>query len=267
LENIAEQKIAVYFDLKSTNEIALMHGLFLAKVFNRELCLLHPVKRKEDRQGVRDVLSAECRKLMKQYPDVNFSSLIPTGSFESIQESLGGDWDVVLLIAEKSRFSTLVGGLKEANIPFLFVDNNKQVAQQYENLILPVDFRREIKDCGIWASYFARFVKSNILLVTAKESGDEKKRIDLNVLSIRKLFRSVGQEFLLIQSNRSSWFIQKEATKYKMGGGKCYAFLGSRYDSFADLLIGTPEKRILKHTSGCPVLFVNPRKDMYVMCD
>lgn len=267
MENIAEQKIAVYFDLKSNNEIALSHGIFLAQRFKRELCLLYPVTRKEDRLHVREMLSTECRRLMELYPDIKFSSLIPTGTFEGIQESIGADWDVVLFVAERKNFRQLVSGLKEANIPFLFVTSNARLQEQYEKLILPVDFRREIKDCGIWASYFSRFLNSEVLLFAAKERGEEKRKIDLNVMSIGKLFRSLGRSFQVEKNNRSSWFVQKDSTKLEQTTNQFYIFLGSRYDSFADKLIGTPEKRILKYTNESPVLFVNPRKDMYVMCD
>lgn len=267
VRNIIEQKIAVYYSLDGENETALLHAIFLARLFKREVCLLHPVKESKQRTTINQILSKKNRELMERYSDVVFGSLTPKGTLSEIQEELGAEWDVVLFIAERKLFSKLQPALKEASIPFLFVTSKNNIADQYERVYLPVDYRREIKDCGIWASYFARFNDSNVNLCLANERGAQELRVKNNTASIKKLFRTIGHSISEHSTMRWSWYVNKATVRKAEGEYALFIILGSRYDSLIDVMIGTPEKRILRHTESNPVLFINPRKDMFVMCN
>jgi hypothetical protein len=49
--------------------------------------------------------------------------------------------------------------------------------------------------------------------------------------------------------------------------GDVMVFSGSAYVSMIDLLIGLPEKRIIRQAGDLPILIINPRKEICVMCD
>ena len=34
-----------------------------------------------------------------------------------------------------------------------------------------------------------------------------------------------------------------------------------------DWIFGTPDRRLLTHPSATPILFLNPRDDLYILCD
>ena len=62
--------------------------------------------------------------------------------------------------------------------------------------------------------------------------------------------------------------MQYEALDYALDmKSDVYITLGSSLITPIDKLIGLPEAKILKRAGEIPVLIINPRKDMYILCD
>ncbi len=129
--------------------------------------------------------------------------------------------------------------------------------------------RKENKDLALWGSYMGRFNNSEILTLAANDKDKtNKKQVSLNILSIKKLLHKLNIQHSIFKGKKNSFGIQYEALDIaKKQYLDLLIILGSTTITFADKIIGLPEKKILKKAGDIPVMIINPQRDMYIMCD
>ncbi len=267
MEHVSDQKILVY--CRDHDKAIIKHGVRLAKIFKKELCLFSVYRDLEEKIKVKEYLQRLSVDVIHENPEVQCSWLFLKGKIAGLTERLADEYNVIILIGEKENSKHLLPALRNAEFPFLFVSGADESGESYKKVFMPVDFRKECKQTGLWAGYFGRFNQSEVYMVEANEEGNyEEIALKSNIAFLFKLFRQFDIEYKTECSKKGSWGVQNEALKraFEQHAG-LFIFLGSRNDSFIDQLIGTPENRILKKSRTMPVLCVNPRRDMYVMCD
>lgn len=264
-----DQKIIVLAENAESDKILILHGIKLAGAFKKELCLLyvHPENKKSNQ--ISETLDGYKKVVGNEIPTLRVSTLILTGKPEGLMEDLADKYEAVLIISRASRFQKLSGVLRVSPIPFLFVNETRTEIPEYKKIVLPVDLRKETKDAVLWASYFARFNNSGVNVLAATDKNKENIRsVTKNILSIKNLFSKLNIAVKVFKGKQNSLNIQFEALELaKSSGADLIIVLGSSYISFIDLLIGLPEKKMIKKAGDLPVLIINPRKDMYILCD
>ena len=158
---------------------------------------------------------------------------------------------------------------RESPIPFLFIDKQSENISRYKKITIPIDVRRETSDAGLWCGYFGKFNGSEIVATVATDKNkDNIKSITKNVLKLKTHLGKVKAPLKVYKGKKNSFSIQFEALQLaKQTGADLYITLGSSVVTPIDKIIGLPERKILKNAGSLPVLLVNPRKDMYVLCE
>ena len=167
--------------------------------------------------------------------------------------------------------STLLKTFRDCKIAYLVASCQLPVvsSQWPENTVLSLDHRRESKEKLIWASYMVRFIGSRLTVATPNYKDDGfRERLRNNLLSLKKFYTSLGIEYSTV-TIPSSTFKSPDLTL--VDNNQNYQLLiamttDQRERDLADILTGTPELRLLK-TSHIPILFLNQRDDLYVLCD
>lgn len=267
MEHISDQKILVY--CKDHNKAIIRHGVRLAKIFKKELCLFSVYRNSEEKIKVKEYLQQLSVEVIHENQEVQCSWLFLKGKVVELTEKLANEYNVIILVGGKENSKQLLPALKNAEFPFLFVSEMDMSGGSYKKVFMPVDFRKECKQTGLWAGYFGRFNQAEVFLIEANEEGNyEEIALKSNIAFLFKLFRQFAIEYRTECSKKGSWGIQNAALKRAFEQrADLFIFLGSRNDSFIDQVIGTAENRILKKSEKMPVLCINPRRDMYVMCD
>ena len=249
----------------------ILHGIKLAGAFKKELCFLHlpAILNTSKPEQIPAVLEGYRKIVKKEVPALRVSTLILSGKPENLMEILTDKYEIILIITRAVQYKKLSAAIKISPVPFLFINAKQTSVPDYKKIILPVDLRKEAKDAILWASYFARFNRSGINVLAANDKDKENIRnVMKNVVQIKKLFTKFNIGFRVFKGTVNSLKIQFEALeKAKALKADMIIILASSYVSFLDLLIGLPEKKILKNAGDVPVLIINPRKDMYIMCD
>ena len=133
---------------------------------------------------------------------------------------------------------------------------------------LCVDYRRESKEKLIWASYLVRFCGSR-LTVASPDYKDEGLRLKWrnNMAFLQKFFASLGVEYGEHKLNYSPFANPDRQAIAALKPDILVALTtDTRERDLADLLSGPPEVRLLKEAST-PLLLLNQRDDLYVLCD
>lgn len=265
----SDQKVIVVCDFSERMNEVIVHGARMADILKKELCLFALWKDKSQKTEVQEKLIQMSRNLKSRLPDLQVSNLILRNSLHDNIEKLVNDYNSVLVILHQDLIKNSLKAFRESSIPFLFVSGSSAEYLQYKNVLVPVDYRKASKETSLWASYLGRFNRSLIQVIYARESNrDDENRLMRNVKFFEKFLSSLNVRLSLIEGKSSSWGICKEtlenAQKLK---GDVMIFSGSSTISLIDLMIGLPEKRIVQKAGNLPVMLINPRKDICMICD
>lgn len=264
-----EQKIVVICDFSERMRQVIVHGIRMAQMLNKELCLTAHWHRKEQKADIQERLVGATESVRKSFPDLRVSSLMIKNSLSHNIDKLVWEYDAVLIILHKAEVKTALKALRESSIAFLFVQGESPGFLSYKNVLVPLDYRKATKDTALWASFLGRFNRSQVHIVVAKESDKEQAAlVQKNLHFFKKFLTNLNVSHHPVAGSTSSWGINNEtiamAQKLK---GDVMVLAGSASISLLDLLIGLPEKKLIRRAGDLPVLIINPRKEICMMCE
>ncbi|NQU51209.1 MAG: hypothetical protein HQ522_01595 [Bacteroidetes bacterium] len=266
-----EQKIIVLLSLNSTDNTLILNGIKIASIFRKELCLLYNYSKneKKKREKFKAQLIEYTSPLKNELPGLLISTLLLSENRTDLPEKLADEFEAIMIVAPASKFSIHSKSLSESAIPFLFVNENRVSVPDYKNLILPLDLRKESSESALWGSYFGRFNNSKIVVVVANDKGKEEKQlITKNAVLTKKIFMKFNIDHKIFKGTKSSLRNTFEALDLALSSkSDLLVILGSSTITPLDLLIGLPERKVIKKSADLPVLVINPRRDNYMLCD
>lgn len=266
-----EQKIIVLLSLNSSDKTLILNGIKIASMFRKELCLLYNYSKKDKIQYKK--FKAQLNKytfpIKGKFPRLKISTLLLSEKKSDLPEKLSDEFEAIFVIAPASKFSAYSKSVTESPIPYLFVNENSVSVPEFKNLILPLDLRKESSESALWGSYFGRFNNSKVIVVAANDKGKhEQKQVTKNVVLSKKLFLKFDIPHKIFKGTKSSLRNTFEALDLALSSkSDLLIILGSSTITPLDLLIGLPERKIIKKAIDLPVLVINPRRDNYMLCD
>ena len=179
---------------------------------------------------------------------LNFSFVVRSGSiFHTIGE-LATELNAVLVVMgthgitgmQKFLGSWALKVIASSKAPFIVVQESPK-SEAMKNIILPINYKRETKECVTWTHFFSRKFGTKFHLFRAKYSDSNfRKGLDSNMFFITKYFTSKGIRFESQMSVGEEDF-GKETIQYaKKCGCRCH---------YAD---DHPRYRIYRLCNGCP---------------
>jgi len=107
-------------------------------------------------------------------------------------------------------------------------------------------------------------LKSKILIYAPKDYGSKARQ---NINQMKTLFNSFSLDYEEKQGKKDSFGIEREAAQNAENDNCGMVIISaSREYGIDDVIFGSKEKRILQKTQ-IPILLINPRADLYVLCD
>lgn len=261
----------VYCDFSDSMNDAIVHGLQISQIFKKELCLFHPYGngKKETKLDAQRSLGIIIRRLKEDFPSVTISSLTLKGNLEQNVSRIAEEYDAIIMVLTSDNLKAKVRALQESQIPFLFVKGNSAKSLRYDQVLLPVDYRKVMKDTSLWASYFARFNQSEIDVFCARETNKENQTmVKKNMKFIEQLLLKLELDVNFSNAQKGSFGLPFEALdKCKNDGHNLMIIPASQHISLLDLMIGLPETKLIRQAAEIPVMCINPKRDMYILCD
>ena len=171
---------------------------------------------------------------------------------------------------------TLLRTFRPSKIAYLCVPFDLHSPNTKFHTLLTLDHHRESKQKLIWASYLARFLKSPLTFSLPQYRDTDLLRRQQNNLQFANKFFSSLQPPLTFASEPIpySHFSNPDLTTlnsshFSHPAARILIALATDLRAFdpLDFILGPPEQRLLAHTSRTPILFLNQRDDLYVLCD
>ena len=129
---------------------------------------------------------------------------------------------------------------------------------------MPITFLVEDKEKIPFASAFGRFCHSEIIVYKPKDYGDGAQE---TINQAQTLFDSFGLHYTVHQAKKGSYDVEREAVRNAVADGVSFVIVSaSRQYGLDDIIFGPKERKILK-TTEVPIMLINPRADLYTLCD
>lgn len=153
---------------------------------------------------------------------------------------------------------------RELRIPYIFVKNNIPNNFNIKNIILPITNLEEEREKGPFASSFARHFNCPI---TIYQPNDYGSKAAINIEAMKTLFNSFDIQHSTSKGKKDSSSIELEAGLLnKNQQNNILIISASRDYGLDDIIFGPKERKIIKNIDS-PTMLINPRGDLYALCD
>lgn len=190
-------------------------------------------------------------------------------AIEGIPTAFNGILAVTAVDASAPRASlshpkTLLHEFKNCKTAYLCVGSPLSSLRSPFSTLLTMTHRREGKETLVWASYLARFLGSHITIAHPDyRDSDLRMRWRNNMRFVDKMFVPFGIEY----TSTNAYGDDLKNLDTLMPDLLIARTSDTRERDLFDLLLPLPEYRLLTHPSHTPILFLNPRDDLYILCD
>jgi len=254
--------IVILSDINHFPQKALQLASLLAEGFRKEICFLSFAADESEQQ----LTEERHRQWIDESAHAVISMIRPARMM--LHEALTSMEAAFLIIEPASgsvynKIQPILNNCKPLRIPYFFV-NQQTTSISLDSVLVPVGFLTEEKEKGIFASKLARFCDSAITLLQAKDYGSRAER---SVQQIQTLFEKLNVTCTIEQARKDSFRVQSEASSRACNGDAgMIVITASREYGLDDVLFGPPERKIIQNAT-VPVMVLNPRPDLYVLCD
>lgn len=276
-----DQFVIAYLADFDNTDVATSYALFLANMINKGLILVHisdpryttvtPDQAETKLQTIRDSLSLQHNHLPISYAALKGD----TKELVNVMPSLLGAVAITARVdAKAGRKSPLnkkniLKNFGESKVAWVVAQQPLTDVSALNNVAVSIDYSKESKEKMIWASYFARFHRSN-LHVLYYDYKDEfiRQKWYSNMKFLHKFLTSVEVTFHPHIMESKSTFGDVNALRFAAAQG--YGLLVSvttKERDAMEYILGVQEERTIVNEYNIPVLYLNPRDDLYVICD
>ncbi len=193
--------------------------------------------------------------------DETEDNVVRLGDVADVVEQL----DASLLVVEltnKLSVQTYLDAFRALRIPYLFVRAGQK--PNFEKVALPISFLIEDKEKGPFAAAFGRFFKSQLVIFQPKDYGTKALQ---NIDAIKTLLDSFQLNYEVRKASKDSNGVEREAANWAASGEAGLVLVSaSREYGLDDLLFGSKERKMITRTN-VPIMLINPRGDLYTLCD
>ena len=275
IENLPEPNtILVPTDFSQTSETAINHACYMARIFKKQITLLHVVEanlfsseKKMLDQEEKDLAHLrEVANRVKAAEPVSINCMTRRGNiFETIGE-----------VAEELNASLVIMGthgvrgiqhiigsralrvITNANRPFVVVQEKLIRPHGYKSIVLPIDFTRETKQKLAWASKLAEKFDPVFHILADRETDEFAARaLNNNINFAENYLQERGCKFTVQKIKKGANFA-KETIRYAASLDADLIIIMSDPElAIRDFILGPDEQKIIANEAQIPVMTIN----------
>ena len=240
---------------------AFTAGKIFAKGFNKGLTMLMW------ESNMSEEFKAELEKEKQELGDIPFICESVDGGFEDIV-SLTERTETPIIFVEISkkrgfyRPMNFFKGFSDLRIPFVMLKDTMS-EPDFSKILVPVAFLPEEKEKGSYSSNMGRFLGSEITILQAKDYGTRSQK---NVDAITKVYDGFELKYSIEKGTKDSFKIEKQAVEIASESDFGMVLVTTSRDYGLDDIIFGPKEKHLFNSTTTPLMCINPRGDLYVLC-
>ncbi len=190
--------------------------------------------------------------------------VLPNETIQQITDETEASFLFIQPVSLKVRYlQSILNESRDLRIPYLvFPDTFSPLIP--EKVLVPVNFLIEEIEKAQFAAAFGRFCNAAICLLTANDYGSKARTNTQKICSVLDQF---GLQYLQQTGRKDSFKIEYDAiAKAKEEHYNLIIASASREYGLDDIIFGPKELHLIRK-SPVPVMLINPRGDLYTLCD
>jgi nucleotide-binding universal stress UspA family protein len=258
--------IMVTWDFTEKSVYAVEHAVQMSSMINGEIAVVHIVKKDTEIPEAEKRMAYEVRQKFND-PSLKFSFIVRSGSIFHTIGDLAAQMNALLVVMgthgivgmQKFLGSWALKVIASSKAPFIVVQESPK-SEALKNIVLPINYKRETKECVAWTHFFSRKFGTKFHLFRAKYADSNfRKGLDSNMFFITKYFNSKTIRFESQMSVGENDF-GKETVQYaKTVDADAILLMTTRDIGFTDYVLGPQEQYIIANSERIPVICINPR--------
>jgi hypothetical protein len=179
--------------------------------------------------------------------------------------------DIRLIECENNRrvIQKHLNECREERRPYVFVTSTMTV-KPLHRLLVPVSMLEEETYKAEICTYLARKTGAHIILLQANDYGSHaKQNVNRIVTHIKAIMEKSGENIsyeVAIARKNSFGLVREAAERQRDFRHDLLILTASRDYGLDDILFGPPEQHAIRRAL-VPVMLVNPREDLFSLCD
>jgi len=243
-----KNKIIVFIDNSDLGKAALAHGKMLAQVFDTELQQI-TIQKKTDFNAVLNSDDVHCFVMpivsKREHPFFNIHN--------------AKKW------------------IKKSRVPVITIGDFEPKTNDYQKIILPLDINCQEKELAQWASFFSVQIQKNcpniskekvLIYVIYNEYKTQflQKKVQNNIEFVKKMFARLEVDYEIHPFKKVDNIHTFGIQYAKKVENSILFYLIPEHNSLIDLIFGSVLNKIMKNKKSLPVLLLNAREDLFVLC-
>ena len=153
---------------------------------------------------------------------------------------------------------------RQLRVPYIFIKNTTNTNYDIKTILLPITNLEEEREKAPFASSFARHFNCPI---TIYQPNDYGSKAATNIEAIKNLLNTFNLNHTTTKGKKDSNNIELEtAINNQTTNNALLIISASRDYGLDDIIFGPKERKIIKKTN-IPTMLINPRGDLYALCD
>ncbi len=258
--------IMVTWDFTEKSLFALKHAVNISHILKCEVALLHVVKKESE---IADTVKKMEEAVINEFKDtsVHFRYIAREGSIFHTIGDVAAEVNALMVVMgthgikgmQKLMGSWALKVIASSKAPFIVVQDAPK-AEIFKNIVIPITYRREIKECITWAHFYSRVFNTKFILMRAKYSDANFKRgVESNIFFLSKFFTTKAIRYEIKMSEGEKDFGDETINYAKQIDADAIMVMTTRDIGFADYVLGPQEQYIIANTEKIPVICINPR--------
>lgn len=258
--------VLVTWDFTEKSIFALEHAVKASSLLQCEIALLHIVKKKTEIGPAEKKMAVS---VQPKFPDLagKIKFIAREGTIFHTIADVAVEKNALLVFMgthgiqgmQKFLGSWALKVVASTKVPFVVVQE-PPAKETFSKIVIPVDYRRETKECVLWAHFFAKKFDAKFIIFKANYTDKSLHRgVDSNVFFITKYFVSKSIRYEIHNAPGEHDF-GNEAVSYATEiQSNAIMLMTTRDIGFGDYVLGPQEQYIIANSEKLPVICINPR--------
>jgi nucleotide-binding universal stress UspA family protein len=258
--------IMVTWDFTEKSVYAVEHAVQMSSMLKGEIAVVHIVKKDQEIRATEKRMAEEVKKKFND-PSLKFIFIARAGTIFHTIGDLASELNALLVVMgthgivgmQKFLGSWALKVIASSKAPFIVVQESPK-SEVMKNIVLPINYKRETKECVSWTHFFSRKFGTKFHLFRAKYADSNfKKGLDSNMFFITKYFNSKAIRFESQMAVGENDFGKETIHYAKSVDADAILLMTTRDIGFADYVLGPQEQYIIANVEKIPVICINPR--------
>lgn len=262
-----KKTIIVAWDFSNVAEYALQHAIRFAEKTNAEVLLLNIVDSESDVENIERQLNIVLEDVERKY---NFKPtfMVKVGNIFSTISEIANEMEALFVFMgthgmkgmQKITGSWALKVIEGAKMPFVVVQRPPR-DEQFENIVFPIDYKKEGKQKVAWALYLNKLYKSKFFLYVQNSSDAKiKSQVYSNLVYTKSILDQNGVEYEQVDAPDNKAYADQVINFAEKISANAIVITVHRQLDITDYMFGAEEQKIIANKALISVITVFPKE-------